>query len=115
MCMMTAETRKIRLYDVVADDEATDMGKTDTGSASLGGAATPFNDNARGISARPLPQEGESDGDGFTASAPEGTGPAADGSVHVRRRGPLVTRWIGFAAQRQRAQARVSRMRDRQA
>jgi hypothetical protein len=31
----------------------------------------------------------------------------------MRRRGPLVTRWIGFSAQRRRAQERSNRLRDR--
>lgn len=114
---MTAETRKIRPYDDVAADEPSDtreFGRSgrDAGPAALAGAASPFNDNARETSAISQPRDEAFDDEEDRAFS-------ADASVQnpapARRRGPLVTRWIGFAAQRRRAQARVSRMRDRQA
>jgi hypothetical protein len=41
------------------------------------------------------------------------TGEAGDAAPIVRRRGPLVTRWIGFSAQRRRARERSNRLEDR--
>lgn len=116
---MTAETRKIRPYDVAAAAEPSDTREfgtsgLDAGPAALAGAASPFNDNARETSAISQPPDEAFDDE----EDEEDLAFSADASVQnpapARRRGPLVTRWIGFAAQRRRAQARVSRMRDRQ-
>ena len=41
------------------------------------------------------------------------TGETGDAAPIVRRRGPLVTRWIGFSAQRRRARERSNRLQDR--
>jgi hypothetical protein len=52
--------------------------------------------------------DGTADADMTTPTA--GTG---DTTPTIRRRGPLVTRWIGFSAQRRRARERSSRLQDR--
>ncbi|MCJ2034161.1 hypothetical protein [Methylobacterium sp. J-068] len=110
---MTADIRKIRSHDL----ETPGARDAEREPAVLGCLALPFNDNAREANAREdgargsrAPIESETPtGDDHPAAPPAtlvGEGP------RTRRGGPLVTRWIGFAAHRRANQARTNRMRD---
>lgn len=109
--MMTAKIRKIRSYDLEPTDEASAIREADTGTVMLNRLAMPFNDNAR--------ESRDAETSALTidmssneADAPaESRGTMANTSKPARRRGPLVTRWIGYAAHRRQAQARANRVR----
>ena len=115
MRTMTADIRKIRSGDFDAADAPADARETEGRPVVLTRLALPFNDNAREAQARGLAQSQDADsadGESFTRDRPAPT-EGLSASPRIRRRGPLVTRWIGFAAERRRAQARVNRMRAR--
>lgn len=125
MGIMTAKTRSLRSDDLGQADGAADIREGARRQPALVGPARPYNDNTRADDVRtndphtnhtwesradrpaavPFAKSGETS----YRAAPEAVG----SSPSALRRGPLVTRWIGFAAKRRQAQARADRMSDR--
>jgi hypothetical protein len=112
---MIAQTRRIR-SDEAGQAKASGLGEDGREPTVPGGLALPYNDNARGSDAagasrtdRSVRMQDRDDADLPAPSPSEAASPPSQS----RRRGPLVTRWIGFAAQRRQARDRADRLRDR--
>jgi len=105
MIMMTVDTRKSRSRDLGSADEPISFRARDAEQSPRDEAGMPFNDNVRESLVRRLPVP---DADETIDDPSDTADEAATPAPRVRRRGPLVTRWIGFAAQRRRARAHRS-------
>jgi hypothetical protein len=108
MIMMTVDTRKSRSRDLGSADEPIPFRARDAEPTPRDDAGMPFNDNVRESLARRLPVPDADETIDDTADYSDTADEAASPAPRVRRRGPLVTRWIGFAAQRRRARAHRS-------
>jgi hypothetical protein len=116
---MIAQTRRIR-SDEAGQAKASGLGEDGREPTVPGGLALPYNDNARGSDAQDdatgasrtdrSARMQDRDDAGLPAPSPS---EASSPPSQSRRRGPLVTRWIGVAAQRRQARDRADRLRDR--
>ena len=113
---MIAQTGRARSDEVGSADTSDGFGGDEREPTVPGGLALPYNDNARGSDAVGASRTDRSarmqDRDAAVPPAPSPSETSRPPS-QSRRRGPLVTRWIGFAAQRRQARERADRLRDR--
>ncbi|KQP38574.1 hypothetical protein ASF49_06245 [Methylobacterium sp. Leaf104] len=122
---MTADIRKIRSPRVPPGDAASDRPdvQADGRPVVLSRIVLPANGNTQASRGRltVVTEKTHPEAFGHDESADEArlegeaAEPGESGSTGpvVRRRGPLVTRWIGFSAQRRRARERSNQLRDR--